>query len=229
MTGRAISIVALALLAGGCTTPANLPTGAEAYTIIPPPSAATALREYRIQPPDKITVLVFREPDLSLADVEVDSAGKITLPLVGPILAAGKTTEELAGEISSQLGARYLAHPQVSVFVSSASSQRVVVEGSVVQPGIYDVRGRTTLLGALALAKGPSRVAALREVAVFRFVDGQRMAAKFDVPAIRRGEAPDPEILGNDTVVVGFSGLKATWRDILTASPIVAAFRPLYD
>lgn len=228
MIARNISITALALAAAGCTTPANLPTGADAYSIIPAQQQATTLREYRIQPPDKITVIVFREPDMSLSDIEVDTAGRVTLPLIGSVEAAGKTTDELSALISTSLR-RYLAHPEVAVYVSSAVSQRVVVEGQVNQPGIYDFRGRTTLLGALALARGPSRVAALREVAIFRNVNGQRMAAKFDLPAIRRGEAPDPEILASDTVVVGYSGIKGAWRDFLQAAPAFAIFRPLYD
>jgi polysaccharide export outer membrane protein len=62
---------------------------------------------------------------------------------------------------------------------------------------------------------------------IFRRIDGQLMVAKFDIGAIRRGEAPDPEIRPNDRVVVGFSGLKAAWRDFLQAVPAAALFRPL--
>lgn len=223
------SILALACLLGGCTKRADLPVGAAAYANVPPPGASLSLREYLIQPPDRLTVSVYREPDLSISDVEVDSAGKIAMPLLGSVVAAGKTTEALAADISAKLGARFLVHPEVTAYVSTAASQRVVVEGSVTQPGVYTLVGPTTLLGALALARGPTRVAALKEVAVFRQIDGQRVAAKFDIPAIRRGEAPDPEIIANDTVVVGFSGLKSAYRDVIQLSPIFSVFRPLYD
>jgi len=117
----------------------------------------------------------------------------------------------------------------VAVNVTSAASQRIVVEGSVNSPGVFELRGDTTLLGAMAMAKGPSQVAALEEVAVFRRIDGKLYAAKFDLRDIRLGKAPDPAILADDTIVVGFSGLKSTYRDLLQALPAVALFRPLYD
>ena len=79
---------------------------------------------------------------------------------------------------------------------------------------------------ALALAQGPTRVAALDEALIFRTVNGQRMAARFNVREIGRGYAEDPEIQGRDVVVVGHSFIKAAWRDVLAAVPIFAVFRP---
>ena len=84
-----------------------------------------------------------------------------------------------------------------------------------------------TLLGALALARGPDRVAKLNEVAIFRRVDGQLLTAKFDVAQIRSGKAADPAIMPDDTIVVGFSGLKSVWRDTLQALPAFAVFTRL--
>ena len=192
---------ALAALAA-CAAPQTLPSGEEAYTHFPPPDADRAGNDYRIGAQDKINITVFQEPELSLQDVQVDAGGSILLPLIGSVKASGRTTTELSQEIAERLDSRFLVDPQVSVIVSSSVSQKVVVEGSVTEPGVYEVRGRTTLLEALAMAKGPSRVAQFNEVAIFRMVDGQRMGALFDLKAIRRGEAADPEIKGNDTVVV---------------------------
>ena len=79
------------------------------------------------------------------------------------------------------------------------------------------------------MARGPTRVAALRQVTIFRTIEGRRMGALFDVQAIRRGEADDPAILGRDTVVVGLSGVKAAWRDALVLFRALAIFRPLAD
>ncbi|MCW3837128.1 polysaccharide biosynthesis/export family protein [Sphingomonas canadensis] len=223
------ALVAIGLLAAGCTERANLPAGADAYALIPPPQENVQLREYRILPGDQLSVIVYREPDLSLPGVQVDTAGKFSLPLLGSVDAAGRTAEELAEDIRSRLAAQYLREPKVAVNVASAASQRIVVEGSVNQPGLYDIRGETTLLGAVSLARGPTRTAALSEVAVFRRSGKDLIAAKFDIAAIRKGEMRDPEILPGDTVVVGFSQLKSAWRDFLAAAPAFAIFRPLYD
>jgi polysaccharide export outer membrane protein len=223
-------LLTMASVMSGCSTPrADLPTGTDAYAIIPPTSGMTMLREYRIAPGDAVSVTVYREPDLSLPSIQVDSAGKIAMPLVGTVVAAGHTAEELSATIRDRLNTSFVRDPEVVVNVTSAASQRIVVEGSVNQPGVFELRGDTTLLGAMAMARGPSQIAALEEVAVFRRVEGKLYAAKFDLRDIRLGKAPDPAILANDTIVVGFSGLKSAYRDVLQALPAAAVFRPLYD
>ncbi|MDF7774406.1 polysaccharide export protein [Sphingomonas sp. AOB5] len=223
---RTLMVLAAGALLASCTTQrADLPAGQDAYTIIPAAPTDVVLREYRLQPADIVSVVVYREPELSISQVEVDSQGRVPMPLLGPVEAVGATTDELAELIRKRL-LQYLNEPRVTVYVASAVSQRVVVDGSVIQPGIYEFRGRTTLLGAISLARGPNNVAQLDEVAIFRRQGGKLYAAKFDLRAIRRGEMPDPEILGNDTVVVGFSGLRSAWRDFLQALPAVAIFRP---
>lgn len=218
-------ILVAAVMATGCVQHADVPSGAAAYEIIPAAPTEMVLREYKIQPADRLTINVYKEPEISVVDVEVDSQGKLSVPLIGPVMAAGKTTDELAAIITTEL-ARYLNDPRVVVFMASSASRRVVVDGSVVQPGTYEFRGTTTLLGALSMARGPTKVAALDEVVIFRRVDGQLYAARFNVRDIRLGKSPDPEILANDTVVVGFSSLKSTWQDLLQALPAFAIFRP---
>jgi len=215
----------LLLCACSSTTPIAA-SGAEAHLAFPAPAADRKTSDYRIGAQDKINVTVFQEPDLSLQDVRVDAAGDILFPLIGSVKAQGRTTAELSAEIAERLNSRYLVDPQVSVIVSSSVSQKVTVEGAVLAPGVYEVRGQTTLIEALAMAKGPNQVADLDQVVIFRFINGRRMAARFDLKDIRRGKTPDPEILGNDTVIVGSSGLKAAWRDAVVALPILTIFRP---
>ena len=170
--------------------------------------------EASITPLDRLGVTVFREPDLSVAEVAVDESGKIVLPLVGGVTAAGKSTEQLSTEISQKLQ-RYLRSPQVAVTVKQAASRRVTVTGSVVQPGVYPLEGRLTLLQAVALARGPSQVASLDDTLIFRVRDGQRQAARFDLNAIAKGKAEDPEVISGDTIAIGASGFKTAWRDIV--------------
>ena len=218
-------ILAATLVMAGCVERADVPSGPAAYEIIPAAPTEMVLREYKIQPADRLTVNVYREPEISVVDVEVDSQGKLSVPLIGPVSAAGKTTDELAALITAELG-RYLNDPRVVVFIASAASRHVVVDGSVNQPGTYEFRGTTTLLGALSMARGPTKVAALDEAVIFRRIDGKLYAAKFNIRDIRLGRTPDPEILANDTVVIGFSGLKSAWQDLLQALPAFAVFRP---
>lgn len=167
-----------------------------------------------ITPLDRLQVTVFREPELSVEDVLVDEGGRVLLPLVGPLTASGKTTEALATEITGKLR-QYVREPQVSVSVKQAASRRVTVAGSVVQPGVYPMEGRTTLLQAVALAQGPSQVASLDHTLIFRTVNGQRTAARFNLDAIARGKDADPEVLPGDTVAIGSSKFKTAWRDLV--------------
>jgi len=209
-----------------CAPPNALPTGQQAYALTGNPDEySVAVSDYRIGPLDTISITVFQEPDLSLKDVVVEASGMVSLPLVGAVQAAGRTSAELADDIERRLGERYLVNPQVAVAVTIAVSQQVTVEGNVVQPGSYQISGRMSLLRALALARGPTRVAALDEVVIFRLVDGKRQGAMFDVNAIRRGLAPDPLLAGDDMVVVGFNAVKGAYRDFLQTAPILGIFR----
>jgi polysaccharide export outer membrane protein len=220
----AMPATALLLLLGGCSHRPSLPDGTAAYATFPAPHSDHATDAYRIGPLDTLAVNVFQEADLSTAAVQVDASGRVLLPLIGQMDADGKTSTELASQIADKLRAKYLTDPQVSVIVSDSVSQHVTLNGAVTEPGVYAIKGRTTLLDALAMAKGTSRVAALDQVAVFRIVNGKRVGGLFNVSKINRGEAPDPEILGEDTIVVGLSNVKAAWRDILTAAPLLTTF-----
>ncbi|WP_172448418.1 polysaccharide biosynthesis/export family protein [Caulobacter mirabilis] len=182
--------------------------------------------EYKIGPLDELSINVFQVKDLTLEKVQVDATGNILLPLIGQVAASGKTTTELSADISAALGQKYLQSPQVSVLVVQSANQKVTVDGSVNEAGVFVMKGRTTLMQAVAMAKGPNRTANLQRVVVFRSVGGQRMAATFDLAAIRRGEMPDPEILGDDVVVVDGSAAKGIVREVLAALPALAIFRP---
>lgn len=189
------------------------------------PTTANLLpnEEYRIGPLDELSITVFQEEDLSLKEVPVDAGGNILFPLIGLVEANGKTSREVAAVITEKLAMRYLVDPQVLVNVTKSASQVVTVEGQVIEPGRFEIAGQMTLLTAIASAKGPTPIARLNEVIVFRNIDGQRYAARFDLPAIRSGRAEDPLIRGNDIVVVGASQSKAIFRDVLTALPGLGA------
>lgn len=221
-------MIVLLSACGGGSLRGSLPEGASAYTVIPAAASDGVSPDYRIGPLDSIDVNVFLEQDLSVKSARVDAAGNIALPLVGTVTAAGKTAGELATELERRYGEKYLKGPQVSVVVAASVSQKVVVQGQVAQPGVYEIKGPTTLLQAISLARGETPVADVKQVAVFRTMSGQRMGAIFDVEVIRRGEALDPAVIGNDVVIVGYSGPKGFWRDVLSTSPLLNIFRPVF-
>ena len=207
----------------------NLATGASAYSVIPaaPSTASTTVSDYRIGALDTLDVSVYQEPDLSAKALQVDASGQIALPLVGTVSAMGKTPAELSRELERTLGSKYLRNPQVTVTVAASVSQKVSVQGEVAEPGVYPLSGPTTLLGVLSMAKGETDVASLKQVVVFRTINGQRMGATFDVASIRRGQAADPVIQGNDMVVIGSSGTKKFWKGVVSAAPVLSIFRPV--
>lgn len=212
------------LLLGGlaaCTTVEDAPRGEQAYAIMPPPPAVGL--DYRIAPDDVLRIQVYHEPDLSLEDARVDAQGMVRMPLIGAVPVAGLSASEAADVVAGRLGERYLVSPQVSLFVKTAVGRRITLDGEVREPGLYPVEGRLTLSQAVALAKGPTRLAATDQVVVVRRMDGQRQAAMFDLGAIRKGAAPDPEILPGDQLIVGLSRAKAILGGALVAVPALAA------
>jgi len=219
---RTVSL-ALAMALAGAGMAAATPTA----TSLPPPDEQNiaSQTEYMIGPLDRISVSVFQVPDLTMKDVQVDTTGRIAMPLIGDVLAAGKTASQLGADIAQRLGAGYLQSPQVTVTVEETANQKVTVEGAVMQPGVFQLTGPTTLLQTIAMAHGPDKTADIRHVGVFRTIKGQRAAAVFDLKAIRSGNAPDPAIYANDMVVVQGSGLRDFWQGILRATPLLGVFR----
>ncbi len=201
-------------------------TAAEPVDLQSAQTIATAPTEYRIGVGDKLSVRVFQVPDLSFDELVVDTSGNIQMPLIGAVAGAGRTAGEMSDDIAEQLSARYLRDPQVTVTITEAASQKITVYGAVTKPGVYEMRGSTSLLQAVAMAEGPSRLADLSKVAVFRTINGQRSVALFDLSAIRQGRAADPEVLGDDVIVVDTSRLNSALREIVTAIPALAIFRP---
>jgi len=186
----------------------------------------TLASDYKIAPMDKLSVKVFKMDDLS-GDYDVDLAGNISLPLVGQMQAANLTTAQLDDQLTQKLGEKYLEHPDVSVAIKSSTAHVVTVDGAVREAGSFSLGGPTTLIRAIAMAKGTTEDANNRRVAVFRTIGGKRQAAAFDLTSIRRGEAADPEIFPGDIVVVDGSRVKSVQKQILQSIPLLAIFGPL--
>jgi polysaccharide export outer membrane protein len=199
---------------------------------LPPPDSSSidgvyqGQPDYRVGPQDQLEIAVYQLPELSRT-VRVNTRGYISLPLLGPILVGGKTVTEIEAELVDKLSQDFLQDPQVMVFVAEYASQRITVEGAVKRPGIMPLSSRTSLLQAIVMAGGVSETANPRGVIIFRTIKGQRMAAVFDLREIRGGNAPDPQVYGDDLIVVDESGSKSAYRALLASMPVLGLFRPL--
>lgn len=183
-----------------------------------PKDLAGVSRPYRIGPLDKLEYTVYGIEDLS-GEAQADASGNISVPLVGVIMASGKTPGELAAEIASALRSQYIRNPQVTVNVKEIVSQIVTVDGEVVQPGTYPVLGDMTLMRAVASARGVNEYAKLQDVIIFRTVGGQRYAGLYNLKSIRRGTYGDPAVFANDIVVVGDSRARRLFKDMIQVAP----------
>lgn len=221
---RTLTCVVLAVACAGCAQNSPVRSGELAYQTIPATAPSEPIGPYLIEPLDLVSVRVFNEPELSVENGLVDTSGRLPVPLLGSVSAAGKSPDALAGELQHEL-ATYLINPRVSVSVNQIIRQ-VTVEGQVNQPGMYDVRGNISLIQALALARSPKDVADLDQIFVYRPANGEILGARFDLKRIRLGIDPDPVILPGDRIVVGVDEFEDVWRTYL-ADPIDSVFRVL--
>ncbi|MBK6707769.1 MAG: polysaccharide export protein [Sphingomonadales bacterium] len=222
-----LPLAALSLLAG-CAGPGAL-GGASNITVmqgseLPAPDRADLLSEsrpYLIGPFDKLMIDVFGIEELSKKEVQTDASGRISFPLAGVIEAAGRTPAEIEDEIETRLRSRYVRDPQVTVNLQETVSQVITVDGQVKKPGLYPVIGKMTLMRAVATAEGTAEFAKLDDVVIFRTVNGQQLAALYNLKAIRRGNYSDPEVFANDVVVVGDLQARRLFRDALQLLPVL--------
>ncbi len=148
--------------------------------------------------------------------VRVNSFGVVSLPLIGATTVGGMTSQEAERYIARKFAENYLQDPQVSVFIKEYTNQRVTLEGAVAKPGVYPLRGETTLLRALAIAGGQGSLSDLSNVVVYRSdASGLRNSQVYDLEKIRRGEAADPAIVNDDVIVVNRSPARVVFKDSL--------------
>lgn len=215
----ACGVVFLALLLGTQAFAQTQDAGND--PLAPEPATAETLMpssvpiDYKIGPNDLLDIDVFGVSELK-RQVRVNSSGHVSMPLIGQVPVAGLSPADAEALIAIGYGEKYLKDPQVSIFVREFTSQRITLDGALVKPGIYPLVGQITLLRALALAGGGSKMANLEQVMLFRITpEGQRLTETYDVMKIRKGEAPDPVLQSEDLVVVNRDGRRTALRDSL--------------
>jgi len=170
-----------------------------------PPDPGPA-NTYRIAPHDLLQIEVFQVGELS-SEERVNEEGFIAMSLIGAVMVGGLTPQEAEDRIADILGENYLQDPQVNIFVKEYANQNVTVAGAVNKPGVFPLKGRTTLLQAVAMAEGVTRVANDNEVVIFRSQSGRNgQAYVVDLERVQDGALPDPVLVADDRVIVPESG-----------------------
>jgi polysaccharide biosynthesis/export protein len=152
---------------------------------------------------DMLAVNVWKEPDISRS-VPVRSDGRISLPLVGEVQAAGKTPLNLEQDIAERLK-NYIAEPEVTVMVQQINSQKFNVLGQVNRPGSYVLTNSITVLDAIALAGGFRDFAKQKSIYVLRQnADGSEGRIPFNYKEVVKGQNPaqNVKLQPRDTIVI---------------------------
>ena len=188
------------------TAQAQTPIGTTGSTTAPaarPAAPATTTADYRLAAGDKLRIEVYKDTQLSQS-LQVRPDGKITLPLVGDIAAAGRTSVELRDAIAGALE-EYIAKPVVTVIVTEATPQVVYVTGEVNKPGALPLaNGQMSIIQAIAMAGGFTDFANKKDVRVLRKGSAGMQTLRFNYKdALDDENRREPlALLPGDTVIV---------------------------
>lgn len=173
------------------------------------PVLGTAL-DYIIGEGDVLKITVYDHGDLSTLE-RVSGSGMINFPLLGQLEVAGLTVSEIAQKLSALLADGYIVSPQVSVFIKEFRSQKTVIMGEVVKPGLYELKGRISFLELVSLAGGLTHdaggIAIIKRKA--RKASGEEKIETIDlVKLIEEGDTSlDVPVLEGDSIYVAKAGL----------------------
>jgi polysaccharide biosynthesis/export protein len=167
-----------------------------------PKKSATDDPNYVIGPQDVLDISVWKEPELTRA-VPVRPDGKISMPLLNDVQAAGRTPLQLTADITAGLR-KFVTDPQVTVIVSTINSQRVFILGEVNRAGAYPLLPNMTVLQALSSAGGLTIYANLKKIYLLRVEEGKQVKHPFNYKDVLAGKAADQNIFvkAGDTIIV---------------------------
>ena len=178
------------------STPANSRTASN----VAPTTGASP--DYKIGPQDVLRIDVWKEPDISRS-VPVRPDGKISLPLLNDVQAAGLTSMQLAGVIREGL-IKYITSPQVTVIVTEINSRRVYCTGEVTKPGAMLLLPGMTALQAISSCGGFTQFARIKGIYILRSEHGQQVQHPFNYKDVVKGKKPEDNIVlePGDVIVV---------------------------
>ena len=185
--------------------PAQPPTQRPATPSAQPPQmppSAQLPTGYVIGPDDVLAIVFWRDKDMSV-ETTVRPDGKITLPLINDVQAAGLTPDQLRDELQ-KAATKYLEDPTVSVVVKTINSRKVFITGQVAKPGAYSLSGPTTVMQLIALAGGLNEFADSKNILIMRNENGKPVAYPFNYKDVlkRKNLKQNIELKPGDTIVV---------------------------
>ena len=195
--------VALTLLgSGGWALAATQAPATTANASAMAPAGVTPPGDYVIGPDDVLTVIFWREKDIS-GDVSVRPDGRISLPLLNDVDAAGLTPEELRLRLTEAAN-ELLEEPTVTVVVKQINSRKVFITGQVGKPGPYPLGGPMTVVQLIALAGGVHEYADEKNISIVRVENGKPVSLRFNYRDFkkRKNLQQNVELKPGDTIIV---------------------------
>lgn len=156
--------------------------------------------EYRIGPEDVLKVDVWKEPDITRT-IPVRPDGKISLPLLDDVQAAGLTARELSNTIREGLK-KYINNPQVTVTVTQINSRRIFVTGEVTRSGALPLLPGMTALQALSSSGGFTQFAKEKGIYILRNENGKQVKLPYNYKSVLKGKSEDLPLQPGDIIVV---------------------------
>jgi len=233
-----LSLTMLALLSGcnstssapdlgpaGSSTTSALATKSgnlEVVPTLPLPADAERSQSDKISVNDLLEIKVFQLPDLDRT-LRVGADGKLSMPLIGTMTAAGQTVPQLERQMEQRYNKSYLQSADITIFVKESLGQRVTMDGEFRKPGIYPITSQTTLLQAVAQAGGLNDLADHTKVFLYRKYGDKRKVANYSIQDIRGGKKPNPRLVGGDVVVSFTSSSKVAAQNLRQALGIATS------
>lgn len=177
---------------------ATRPTGPPADT----PAGVSTPTDYVIGADDLLVIIFWQDKDMS-AEVSVRPDGKITLPLINDVQAAGLTPTQLRDKLEVE-GAKFLREPNATVVVKQINSRKVFITGQVTKPGAYSLTAPTTVLQLIALAGGLLEYADREHIVVLRVENGKQTSYRFNYKEVaqQKNLNQNVELRLGDTVLI---------------------------
>jgi polysaccharide export outer membrane protein len=164
---------------------------------------AQTLPDYKVHPGDKMIIGVYDDPKLLPQEITVAPDGKISYPMVGVLLVAGKTVEQIRGELEVRLK-KYIAEPIATVIVTDVKGNVVYVIGQVTKPGSITMNPTINVMQALSMAGGGNPYAKLDGTIIIRSSSGTQRVIPFHYSQVASGKdlRENIQLESGDVVVV---------------------------
>jgi protein involved in polysaccharide export with SLBB domain len=196
---RLLAFLALLFLGLACKSPKGTAGNAINYDQLPVSTAPSPSTTLGVG--DVVEVRVFEEADLS-GPYRVAPGGTIDFPLCGKMQVAGKNTSGLSDLLTKCLGEKYLKHPQVTVLLREYNSKKIFIFGEVQKPGTFPYDEDMSIIQAITMAGGFTKIASKNDIAVTRTIEGKETKIRVPVADIGTGREKNFRLQPGDIVFV---------------------------